>query len=257
MHGSSNAIVKDFKDQFSARSDLYAKYRPRYPDTLFNYLLDLVPGFGCAWDCGTGNGQVAGKLAEKFARVHATDVSEQQLRNAIRKPNITYELTRAEHTRLPGNTVDLITAAQAIHWFDFDAYYEEVRRVARSKAIIAAWAYNRLTVSPAIDAILHDLYCNILGSYWDAERRFVDESYATIPFPFKEIEAPILQMIAPWTFTQLIGYLTSWSSVQNFMERHHRNPLDAVEPKIKSLWQDDETKEVRFPLFTRIGRIEK
>ncbi|HEV8537697.1 MAG TPA: class I SAM-dependent methyltransferase, partial [Bacteroidota bacterium] len=223
--------MKSVKDKFSAQADPYAKFRPRYPEDLYAFLLGLPTEFTSAWDCGTGNGQVAGKLAEKFERVYATDISKQQLDNAVRKPNIRYDVARAEQTSLPPASIDLITSAQAIHWFDFDAFYAEVRRVAKPRAIIAAWAYNRISISSAIDPIIDDLYHNTLGSYWDPERKFVDENYESIPFPFNEIEAPRLQITASWRFEQVIGYLNSWSSVQNYIKQHLRNPVDAVEKK--------------------------
>jgi len=71
------------KDNFSNQSFLYAKFRPSYPAALFEFILSLVPDKQSAWDCGTGNGQIAGVLADSFEIVYATDISKNQLANAI------------------------------------------------------------------------------------------------------------------------------------------------------------------------------
>ena len=55
-----------FKDYFSERAELYAAYRPLYPDTLFEFLAGLTPEHRAVLDCGTGNGQAAVGLAAHF-----------------------------------------------------------------------------------------------------------------------------------------------------------------------------------------------
>src|SRR5476651_160086 len=126
--------MKQVQDNFSAGAADYATFRPASPDEIYDFLYTHVSNFGTAWDCGTGNGQVAARLAERFDHVYGTDISEQQLGLAVKKDNITYRTERAESTSLADGSIDLITVAQAIHWFDFDGFYKEVRRVARPGA---------------------------------------------------------------------------------------------------------------------------
>lgn len=180
--------MKETKDNFSTQSGHYAKYRPVYPEALYSFIYNQIKEFNTAWDCGTGNGQVASVLSDKFDKVYATDISKNQLQNAVAKENITYIQARAEHTPIADRSIDLITVAQAIHWFDFNAFYQEVSRVAKPGALLAAWGYGLLSVSPELDPIIEEFYADILGSYWDDERSYLDESYRTIPFPFKETE---------------------------------------------------------------------
>ena len=118
------------KDNFSRQSDIYAKYRPAYPQQLYDFIFQHVAGKQAAWDCATGNGQAAKELAKVFDKVYATDISQKQIENAVQQPNIFYSVQPAEQTNFPNNSFDLITVAQALHWFRFDDFYAEVKRVA-------------------------------------------------------------------------------------------------------------------------------
>lgn len=173
-----------------SNSDKYAKYRPTYPNELFDYLKSIVQNKQTAWDCGTGNGQVAFELAKIFDYVFATDISQSQIDNALQADNILYSVQAAEQTNFDNKQFDLIVVAQAIHWFDFDKFYAEVRRTAKEKALFCVIGYGRLQISEPIDNLITDFYTNVIGKYWDKERKYIDENYETIPFPFDEIKAP-------------------------------------------------------------------
>jgi SAM-dependent methyltransferase len=244
------------KDNFSNHAAGYAAFRPVYPAELYDYLLSLVKDKSLAWDCGTGNGQVAGVLADYFDRVEASDISQAQLDHAVSKPNIYYQLAPAEKTAIQAGSVNLVTVAQAIHWFDFDAFYREVYRVSKPGAVVAVWCYSLLTVNEQVDQIIQNLYADTLGDqYWDSERRFVDEHYQTIPFPFEEITAPEFSIRVSWTLDHLLGYLNSWSAVQHYIRKNGVNPITGITSGLKEAWGNQENWEIRFPLFTRIGRV--
>ena len=244
------------KDNFSSHASTYAQFRPVYPVELYDFILSLVQNRQLAWDCGCGNGQVAGVLADYFEQVEATDISQKQLEHAVKKPNINYQLAPAERTPIPDKSLDLVTVAQAIHWFDFDQFYKEVYRVCKPGSLIAVWCYSLLTVNKEVDAIIQHLYENTLGDrYWDAERRYVDERYQTIPFPFDEITAPKFAIRVSWTLDHLIGYLTSWSAVQHYIGDRNTNPIEKISTELRSAWGGQKEREVLFPLFTRIGKI--
>jgi SAM-dependent methyltransferase len=244
------------KDNFSSNAATYAQFRPTYPPELYEFLLSLVSQKETAWDCGCGNGQVAGVLADYFNIVHGTDMSQQQLDHAVLKPNIRYSQAKAEESGLPGGSVDLITVAQAIHWFNIDGFYKEVIRVGKPGSIIAVWCYSLLSANPAVDAIIKHLYADTLGNeYWDAERHYVDEEYQTIPFPFDEIEAPNFSINVDWTVDHLIGYLSSWSAVQHYIKRNGVDPISSISNRLKDAWGDQPVLKVQFPLFCRIGKL--
>lgn len=245
------------KDNFSTQSDRYAKYRPVYPAALFEYIGSLVPDKQNAWDCGTGNGQIAFELAKIFERVFATDISQSQIDNAVHAGNILYSVQRAEKTDFDDHVFDLVVVAQAIHWFDFEQFYAEVKRTAKENALLCVTGYGKLEISAQIDHLIAAFYENVIGAYWDAERRYIDEHYKTIPFPFDEIQAPAFVNKQHWTLEHLIGYLNTWSAVKHFIRQNNYNPIDKLRPQIEQLWGNEPTRQVCFPLLLRIGRITK
>lgn len=249
--------MKKIIDNFSTQATTYAKYRPIYPLELYDYLLNLVDAKDNVWDCGTGNGHVANVLADHFKQVCATDISENQLKNAISKKNITYTLQRAESTNFRNNHFDLITVGQAIHWFDFDAFYQEVQRVAKPEALLAIFGYGLLSIEGINEDLVH-FYKNIIGPYWNKERRYIDEHYETIPFPFGEIPSKKTFTIKDnWQLTDLEGYLNSWSSVQRFIKKEGFNPVTPFIDGMNNKWEKTERKVVRFPVLLRVGVVVK
>jgi SAM-dependent methyltransferase len=242
------------KDNFSSQSDQYAKYRPGYPAAFFEYLNTILTGTQNAWDCGTGNGQVATVLAKMFDTVYATDISQSQLDNAAHADNIIYSVQAAEQTDFPDHHFDLVVVAQAIHWFDFEKFYAEVKRTCKENALLVVIGYGVLHISPEIDAVIGRFYKNVIGPYWDKERRYIDEQYLTIPFPFEEIQTPQFSNTYTWTIERLIGYLNTWSAVKHFTRQNGMNPVDDLRKEIAAVWMQDEI-EVSFPLLLRVGRV--
>jgi len=243
------------KDNFSSQSDQYAKYRPTYPSDLFAYLNTIVPNKHNAWDCGTGNGQVAIELAKTFDNVFATDISQAQIDNAAQASNIFYSVQPAEKTSFESHFFDLIIVAQAIHWFDFEQFYKEVRRTAKESAFLCVIGYGRVEVSESIDQLITGFYDDVIGQYWDKERKYIDEHYQTIPFPFTEIHTPSFVNTQHWTLEHLIGYLNTWSAVKHFIKQNGYNPVSKLQLDIEQFWGKGQTKLVQFPLLLRIGQI--
>ncbi len=244
------------KDNFSQQASLYAKYRPAYPPELFDFILQHPEAKKCAWDCATGNGQTAKELAKHFDAVYATDISQKQLDHAERADNIFYSLQPAEETNFKENQFDLVTVSQALHWFDFDKFYAEVKRVTKPGGWIAVWMYGGLTISPEIDQLKQDHYSNTLGPYWDKERKHVDDNYAGILFPFEEIGCPVFSIRYEWTPEDLEGYLNTWSALQKFIAAKGFNPVDNLMKTINQHWREGK-REISFPLHLRMGRIDK
>lgn len=241
-----------FKDHFSKQAADYAKFRPRYPEELFQWLGSTAPANQLAWDCATGSGQAAVELAKVFERVIATDASEKQVANAERDPRVEYRVATAENSGLESGRCDLITVAQALHWFDLEKFYAEVRRALKPRGVIAAWAYKLATVSPEIDAIVTHYYSEVVGPYWPEERALV-EKFEELAFAFNEITAPAFEMTAEWSIEHLLGYLRTWSATQRFLAAEKRDPLEGVEQELRSAW-GDETRRVVWPLTLRVGR---
>lgn len=243
------------KDNFSTISDRYAKFRPNYPQAIFDFLYPLLNSKERAWDCGTGNGQVAAELAKDFMHVDATDISQPQLNHAQQADNIFYSLQPAEQTSFQDSTFDLITVAQAVHWFDFDQFNNEVRRVSKPNAIIALLGYELNNITPEVDRVVRHFYTEIIGEYWDPERRYLEQKYQTIPFPFRELETPEIYNIKLWNFDTLVGYLKTWSAVQHFVNANGYNPVDEIATELRAAWGSTEVRKVSFPIIFRVGRI--
>lgn len=238
-------------DRFSNQSDSYKKFRPIYPEELFEFLYAQCRGFHSAWDCATGNGQVAAHLASKFTQVKATDISQKQLDNAQIASNIEYSLCRAEQTAFPNSSFDLITVGQAIHWFDIPKFFDEVRRVLKPEGLLAFWGYGLIRVNPEINKIIDHFYSEIVGPYWDFERKHVESSYETIDFNWKEVETPHnLAIKAYWDIKHFEGYFNSWSAVQKYKDQHNgENPVTQLMKNVSPLW--DKQVLVQFPIFIR------
>lgn len=247
------------KDLFSKQAGGYARYRPTYPQALFDYILAYVPQRKQAWDCATGSGQAARVLAGYFEEVQASDISPAQLANAIQKENIHYHVCPAEQTPFADNSFDLITVATAYHWLDAARFRTEVLRVARPGAVIAAWAYNLLSSEDEAITELIIWFCDeLVKAYWDAERRHVAENYANIDFDYAELPSKTFQSAVHWSRNELMGYLETWSAVQNYIKANQSSPLGLLEEKLRRYWPDaDEKKDFVFPVFLRLGRVEK
>lgn len=245
-----------FKDLFSGHAGCYACARPTYPAELFAWLAERSPGRALAWDCGTGNGQAAVGLAAFFDRVIATDGSASQLAHAVAHPRVTYGCMTAEEAELPSAGIDLITVAQALHWFRHDDFYATARRAARPGGLLAGWCYNLPRVSAEVDDVCDHLYVNVVGPYWAEGREHIDACYRTIPFPFDDIAAPDFCCVAQWQMDQYLAYLRSWSAVQAFMRVRGHDPLSDIAERLAAAWGDAaDVKSVRWPIHMRVGRL--
>ena len=239
------------KDNFSVSPEQYAKYRPDYPQAMYPLLNEKIT----AWDCGTGNGQVAQELSKDFQQVEATDISEQQLKFAFQADNIHYSTQPAEITNFADDSFNLITVAQAVHWFDFDKFNAEVKRVGKPNSIIALIGYELNNITPEIDGIIRQFYTDVIGEYWAVENKHIQNKYQQIPFPFKELETPEINNIKLWKFEHLIGYLNTWSAVQHFIDRNNYNPVSQIEDDLRNAWGSAEVRRVVFPIIFRVGRV--
>lgn len=245
-----------FKDLFSKQSKEYAASRPTYPRALFDFVAGLAERRELAWDCATGSGQAAAVLAEYFQKVVASDASAKQIENARAGPNVRFAVFPAEKADLEDASVDLITVAQAIHWFHFDDFYREARRVARNGAVMAAWTYGLHSVSPDVDAVTQRFYKDIIGRYWPKEIRYVESRYEDIPFPFRQIDAPVFQIELEWSLRDLVGYLYTWSSVQRYMAENGSDPVEKAYPEFEKVWGNTSRRKVTWPLYLKAGRID-
>lgn len=243
-----------FQDHFSAKATVYAKARPVYPPALFAELARLAPGRSLAWDCGSGNGQAAVALAEHFERVIATEPSAAQLAEATAHPRVTYVRSAELAPGVADHTADIVTAAQAAHWFDLNIFYPEVRRVLRPGGLLALWNYAVCSIAPTIDPLLQHFYTETIGPYWPPERKHAENSYRELEFPFPEISFPPLTLEVDWSAVDFEAYLRSWSSVTRYTAARGTDPVTDLAPELSRHWGPGKRRVV-WPLGGRLGRV--
>jgi SAM-dependent methyltransferase len=248
--------MRGFKDYFSDHSSRYGQFRPHYPTDLFAYLASISHSTELAWDCATGNGQAASGLAEYFSHVVATDASIDQIRNAEPHGAVSYGVCRSEESFLQNSSVDLVTVAQAIHWFDIENFYKEVKRVLRPGGLLAVWCYNLCEVEKGIDAVLNRFYNEVVGPFWPPERVLIEQKYSSIAFPFREIDSPQFKMEQLWSLDHLLGYLGTWSASKRYKEALGHDPLQLITPELTKEWGAEKVRKISWPLHTRIGYSE-
>lgn len=268
-----------FADHFSAHADAYAAHRPTYPVALVDYLAELAPRTGLAWEAGCGSGQLSVALARRFDRVIATDASAEQLARAAPHPRIEFRRARAENCGLPAgraaggatfgttNGVDLAVAAQAAHWFDIEGYYAEVRRVAAPDAAIALVSYGPTRIAPDIDPIVEEFRVGTLAPHWAPERRHVEDGYRSLPFPFAEVEPPEAEMRVEWRLSDLLAYVRTWSALRSMEEPRRQALVHDLRARLAPVWAGAEggdggdvadggtRRTVTWPLSVRAGYV--
>ena len=241
---------------YSSYAKQYAQSRPGYPEELFEYLSSLVDEHHLAWDCATGNGQAALTLTKYFEKVIATDISNEQIKNAIKHKHIKYNVCNAEDSGLENKSVNLVTVASAIHWFDLENFYKEVRRVVKPGGIIAAWSYHIGYMEPPFDKLFLGFYEEALSPYFGLGAKLVDDRYSTINLPGKGIETVDFFVEVKWKLKNMLDFIESWSGTQQYKKETSRNPTDLIINELNSIWGEAEKiHTIRWPLFLKISRL--
>jgi SAM-dependent methyltransferase len=243
------------KNWFDQGGKAYARFRPDYPDELSAFLASIAPDNNIALDVGCGSGQFTTQLADHFASVVGLDPSADQIANAAPHERVRYLCAPAEKLPLSDHSVSLITAAQAAHWFDLPAFYEEVRRVSVQGGIVSLISYGVLKLEPALDERFRHFYWNEIGPFWPAERRLVDTGYADMHFPFEELPTPSMEIRREWNLAELLGYVSTWSAVRRAREAGREDVLLSFANDLEAIWSAADNKHaIVWPINMRVGR---
>jgi len=247
--------VTSFPDHFSAVAANYARFRPKYPPALFDWIAAAAPARGAAWDCGCGNGQASLPLAERFERIFATDPSAEQIAQAPQHRRISWSVAPAEASGLDAASVDAVTVAQALHWFELPKFWAEVLRVVRGDGLAVAWSYGvPFMDDDALTPTLRHLHDDIVGPFWPKERGHVDQGYHTIDFPFERLSSPSFDMREHWSIDELAGYLGTWSATRRYIAAIGTDPIAPFVAEIRERWGAGR-RDVRWPLTVLAGRV--
>lgn len=239
---------------FDKNSKLYLTARPLYPKHLYEYLKTICKENDFAWDCACGNGQVSIDLIKYFNKVYATDISENQIANSMKHERIDYSIQRAEATNFKDNTFDLICVAQALHWFNHEEFWKEVKRVLKEEGIFAAWGYSWFKVDNDIDLLIKKEIFEEISPYWAKENKILWNNYRDIDFPLRKIEAPTIDMIVQWDLNELFDYMKSWSATRLCIEDKGEDFYNLAYDKVKKLWGNDKVKkEISMDLCFLVG----
>ena len=243
-----------FPDHFSSVAGTYAQFRPSYPPSLFDWIAAHAPPDAVVWDCAAGSGQATIPLAERFAHVTATDASATQVSHAPLHPRVTWRVAPAEDSGLDTHSVDIVTIAQALHWFDLERFWPEVRRVVRPGGLVVAWTYgNHRVDDPALDQVMEHFSNVVVGSWWPPNREHINARYTTLTFPFERLDAPSMDLTVTWTLDQLLGYIRSWSAVSAHAAERRGDPVAALDAALRPLWGSG-ARTVRWPMTVLAGR---
>lgn len=241
---------------FGANAQAYAAGRPGYPDALFDWIAEQAPSRGAVWDCATGSGQAARSLASRFERVFATDMSADQLAAAEPHPGIIFAQAPAEASGLADRSVDAVTVATALHWFDFDRFWEEVRRVAKPGGLFCAWTYGEADAAPDVREHLIDPVLELVEPYWAEGNWLSLRGYPReeIKFPLEEIKPPAISLQPGWNSADLAAFIGTWSAVTRARDDGHAAALDALFASATKALAGRQL-DVSLPLTIVAGRI--
>lgn len=240
-------------DHFSGHAAEYATARPTYPAELYDWLAQVAPARDLVWDAGCGNGQASFPLAERFAKVVATDISPQQVAEGKPHPHLGYRVGGEGSVDLPDGSVDLVTVAQAAHWFDLPAFTAECKRVLKPKGLMAIWGYGLTKFAPEIDVEVQRFYTDVVGPFWPSGREHLDNEYRSLDLHLDEIGTPPFAMRVVWDLPAFVAYLDTWSAVQRYRKAKGEDPLPHFANRLKTLW-GDVPRVVSWPLYLRVGR---
>lgn len=126
------------ENKFTGKAEIYAKYRPSYPDELINWLYERT-GAETVADIGAGTGIFTKCLLKKDWEITAVEPNDDMLSELTRALGNDVKIVKAsaENTDLQSNCFDLITVAQAFHWFDKDKFKTECKRILKSGGFLA------------------------------------------------------------------------------------------------------------------------
>jgi SAM-dependent methyltransferase len=174
------------EDKFTGISNIYAKYRPTYPDVFISYLYQDL-GFdknSTIADIGSGTGIFTKLLLKQGSMVYAVEPnadmrknSEQSLSDFSKFKSIN---ASAENTGLADSSVDFITVAQAFHWFDRSKFKAECQRILRNKGSVVLVWNSRDSKSELVQEndVINKTFCHDFKGFSGGDRGESPEEYS-------------------------------------------------------------------------------
>ncbi|MCJ8170730.1 class I SAM-dependent methyltransferase [Atopomonas sediminilitoris] len=239
---------------FQAEACAYQRYRPDYPAELFAWLSQQCASQQRVLDIACGSGQASEAWRSHFDQVLACDLNLAGLQRSPAHSPVLYVQSAAERLPITDHSLDMISVAQALHWFATPTFYNEARRVLQPHGLISAWSYGFFSSGlPALDHALQHFHDHTLGAYWSAGREHVMQGYRHLPFPFTQHLTPTFNITRHWLAEELLGYLSSWSALAQYRQ-HHADPLPALANTLHDIWPSSgERLCFTWPLCVLLG----
>ena len=170
----------DVTQRFSNRVENYVKYRPSYPAAMIDHIVaraELRDGASVA-DIGSGTGIFTSLILARGLRVYGVEPNR-EMREAAERLLAVHENFisidgGAEHTTLPGHSVEIVCVAQAFHWFDAKKTRIEFQRILNPGGLVALiWNDRKTDASSFLEA--YDELLRMRGSdYEQVNHRNID-----------------------------------------------------------------------------------
>ena len=166
-----------------------------------------------------------------------------------------YSVQPSENTEFHDEQFDIVCIAQALHWFDLDQFWPEVKRVLKPGGLVAAWGYSWFPISAPVDRSIQEEVLEFLGPYWPEQNKLLWDHYRNLSFPFDPIQPPAIEMNVAWDLQQLFGYLRSWSATRRWLEEVGETQFQKAYQRTKAVWGDEKSKKrVKMDFCLVVGR---
>lgn len=241
---------------FNTKSNDYESARPVYPRELFEFLKRECYSTETAWDCACGTGQVSKSLVNYFNKVYASDINENQILNSFKSESVNFSVQKAEETTFSDSFFDTVCVAQAMHWFNLEKYFREVKRVLKTGGVFACWGYSFFKIEPDIDKVVKEILLDPIKPYWSSRNKILWDKYKDVTFPFKHIQTPEIEMNQIWTKSQLLDYVKTWSAYKRYMEDSSIDIGNIFMEKTRDIWPVDKERNVKMDFSLYLGRNE-
>ena len=250
---ASSKRQPDWNDHFSDNAAGYFDNRFAYPSAFYRTMAQHSPATNMVWDCGAGSGQASLALAREYDQVIASDASAEQVRHATRHQRVDYRVEQVEACSLTDHSADAVLAAQAVHWFDLDGFYQQVQRVLRPGGLIVLSTYAFPRADSKTEEIIQDLVKN-LRPWWPEATHHPFSRYESLAFPFEAVDFPAFECKMAWTLTDLLNFLATWSGVSRAIAANGPGIIEDLKIALEPVWGTS-IRKIVWPIWTRTGRL--
>jgi len=257
----------------ASHASLYAKFRPTYPPKVRELISEFIRknggGFQKMIDVACGSGQGTFHMIDLFDQVCGIDISQEQVHQAQEKSkqlncqNVEFCVGAAERLPFADESIDLVTCAEALHWFDESSFYPEADRVLKHKGCLAAYGYGHVElIRENAQALIRHFLNDTLKGCWADRIKHIDNCYADLKLPYVESERYDFYSEEQRSLPDLIGYLRSSAAYCKYSKLHPGTvALNELEQQLHKEFGCDKPKEqtivhIQFPIFVLICQKE-